>query len=96
MMKVSGSERARIQRAINIRNFGSRCKDCGMTEAESEKIFGRPLEFHHLTPTSISGMGRGSYARAMDVKNHPEAYELLDRKCHIAKHPDRFKAGDDE
>ncbi len=45
--------------------------------------FGRPsLEFAHVAPTPLVGRGRGSTARAYDIRRHPEAYKLVCRACH--------------
>ena len=49
---------------------GSVCekKDC------TNKMF---LQFAHITPTKLSGRGRGSELRYYDIKNNPDQYLLL-------------------
>ena len=88
MDKSWGTEQMKVLRE----KYGNRCAECGMTEAESEKRLGRVLEFHHIKPTGVSGMGRGSSTRASDIRNHPDSYQLLCRIHHMKKHPERFKA----
>lgn len=53
--------------------FGNRCEMCG-------DPFG--LEFAHLVPTKRIGLGRGKKAQYYDIKNHPDAYMLLCKRCH--------------
>lgn len=63
----------RILRETNIKKFGGKCELCGSTYR---------LNFAHLMPTKLSGRGRGSQERAMDVRDHPENYALLCEKHH--------------
>jgi len=37
------------------------------------------LEFAHISPTTLSGMGRGRKERIYDIMRHKECYTLL---CH--------------
>lgn len=78
------------QMVMNREKFGNRCHDCGMREEDSEKLFGKPLEFHHIKPTGVKGMGRGKNVRAADVRDNPKSYILLCRRCHKNRHPERF------
>lgn len=59
----------------------NQCQDCG-TEGTEYK----PLEFHHIKPTGLNGMGRGMSDRAKDIKEHPESYKLLCIGCHHRAH----------
>ena len=40
------------------------------------------LEFAHICPTRLCGMGRGSTHRAKDVRDNPHAYTLLCKEHH--------------
>ena len=40
------------------------------------------LEWAHLKPTNLNGMGRGRNARILDIMSNPDCYRLLCRKCH--------------
>lgn len=62
-----------------------KCADCGNTEN---------LEFHHLVPTGLKGMGRGSYARCRDISLHPESYVLVCADCHLKRHQKLTKYDD--
>ena len=53
--------------------FGGKCKNCGTEEK---------LEFAHVKPTDLNGMGRGKITRYYDIKNYPDCYTLLCDKCH--------------
>lgn len=53
--------------------FGSRCLACGAT---------RQLQFAHVTPTELKGLGRGSTKRLYDVIHNPDCYVLLCPSCH--------------
>lgn len=57
------------------RGRGGRCRACSATEG---------LEWAHRRPTGLAGMGRGSYERFMDIRDHPRRYVLLCRSCHLA------------
>jgi hypothetical protein len=57
---------------------GNRCFDCN-----NVSILG---EFHHVKETGLKGMGRGSSQRAKDIRDHPDAYVLLCKACHRARH----------
>ena len=43
------------------------------------------LEFAHILPTPITriGRGRGGNNRIADITNHPDAYVLMCRTCHV-------------
>ena len=53
---------------------GNKCLQCSSVNR---------LEFAHLRPTGLRGRGRGMDARMRDIKNHPNDYILLCRKCHL-------------
>ena len=55
------------------REHGGRCERCGSR---------RKLEFAHQQQTGLSGQGRGLNHRYLDIKKHPEAYDLLCHACH--------------
>jgi hypothetical protein len=55
--------------------FGNRCA-CGATEE---------LQFAHVRPTGLCGMGRGLTHRYLDVLKHPKHYKLECRPCHLAR-----------
>ena len=57
---------------------GNKCIDCGRTSINGE--------FHHIKPTGLSGMGRGSSQRAKDIRDNPDSYVLLCRSCHRTRH----------
>lgn len=57
---------------------GNKCFDCGNTSILPE--------FHHIKPTGLNGRGRGSSQRAKDIRDHPDAYVLLCKSCHKARH----------
>lgn len=42
------------------------------------------LEFAHIKPTKLKGMGRGKDRRAYDIKRNPDSYMLMCQKCHRA------------
>jgi transcription elongation factor Elf1 len=52
---------------------GNRCFFCGST---------KQLEFAHLEPTGLNGMGRGRINRYLDIKKHVGSYMLLCHECH--------------
>lgn len=70
---MNGAERAKRLREKNLTKFGKKCCKCGSNYS---------LEFAHVEKTEVTGRGRGSYYRAVDVRDHPECYILLCRKCH--------------
>jgi len=51
-----------------------RCQKCG----ELNDV----LEFAHVQPTGLSGMGRGLTERYLDVLKNPECYALMCKPCH--------------
>lgn len=57
----------------NLARYNNRCSLCGKTE---------DLEFAHLQATLLSGCGRGSRQRHLDIKRHPDRYTLLCKSCH--------------
>jgi len=65
----------RPKRLKLIREFGGHCTydTCNSTS---------DLEFGHVRRTSLSGKGRGSYRRLMDVMKNFHAYKLMCRRCH--------------
>lgn len=56
---------------------GNKCSSCGLSES---------LEFHHISPTGLSGEGRGFYQRVKDISAHPDSYVLLCKDCHDDMH----------
>lgn len=58
-------ERRRLKRM-----FGNRCYFCGDRHR---------LEFAHVRPTALSGMGRGSTQRIKDVRDNTDKYLLTCR-----------------
>lgn len=62
-------------RARLLAMFGGKCKHCPATTG---------LEFAHIWPTGLSGLGRGRQARLYDVLKHPACYLLLCRSCHLS------------
>ena len=55
------------------KRLGNKCTVCATTEN---------LEFAHTHPTSVSGRGRGSFQRYMDINRNIDKYVLLCRLCH--------------
>lgn len=43
----------------------------------------KKLEFAHICPTCLNGMGRGSTHRVKDVRDNPHAYTLLCKQHHL-------------
>lgn len=54
-------------------SYGNCCDMCGSTES---------LEFAHTRDNGFSGMGRGRKERYYNIKNNPNDYRLLCKKCH--------------
>src|SRR5574342_645320 len=75
------------QRQILLERFGACCTNCGGNYQ---------LEFAHLEPTDITGLGRGSYQRVIDVKRNPDAYTLLCQPCHKEKDGPLWRNRSDE
>lgn len=65
----------RKERKAQIIRFGGKCMNGGCSSTKN-------LQFAHLKKTNLSGMGRGSYNRIRDVRDHPECYALLCKECH--------------
>jgi hypothetical protein len=61
-------------RAFLILCYGAKCFFCEST---------KKLQFAHVLPTKLSGCGRGSFERVIDVLLNPDAYILLCDKCHV-------------
>ena len=55
------------------KEFGNRCEFCG---SEND------LQFAHIVPTKLRGMGRGKKNRYYDIRNHKTDYLLLCKDCH--------------
>jgi hypothetical protein len=64
----------RQKRLQLIREYGGACSVCGALE---------DLEFAHTFHTGLEGQGRGRNARIRDIIQHPEAYRLLCKECHV-------------
>lgn len=62
---------------------GNACEACGVSQAEAKLRYPNGLEFAHLVTTTVNGRGRGLPQRYHDIRNHPEAYALLCRDCHM-------------
>jgi len=65
----------RKKKKMLIKLFGGKCMFCGK---ETD------LEFAHIRPTKVVGLGRGSYKRIKDVIEKPHSYILLCKECHRA------------
>lgn len=61
--------------------FGGKCVEC---HAPHSIIRGKiaPLEFAHKPGFEIGFNGRGSNARFLEIRSHPERFLLLCFKCH--------------
>jgi hypothetical protein len=79
------------QRVYKLREErGNKC-ECKRTECHGEQMpCGKglmfKLEFAHVKPTGLTGLngrGRGQTQRYYDIKNNPDAYELLCNSCHL-------------
>ena len=53
--------------------YGNKCINC------NSKI---KIEFAHILPTKLKGLGRGKPERIKDIKENPKCYILLCNKCH--------------
>jgi DNA-directed RNA polymerase subunit RPC12/RpoP len=80
--RMADSEGIRRRRYVETRRIadlrearGNQCRRCGSRVK---------LEFAHVKPTKVKGMGRGQQVRYGDIKRNPDAYELLCRDCHRA------------
>ena len=69
--------RYREERKRLIKKFGGKCQICGTRSG---------LNFHHIRPTELYGVGRGSWERLTDVKRNPKSYRLLCNSCHKKFH----------
>lgn len=56
-----------------IDQFGGKCQECGDSN---------DLEFAHVKPTDVVGLGRGRNRRVLDVLKNPTHYRLLCHPCH--------------
>lgn len=61
-----------------IQFFGSRCNN-PLCQIHWNL---EPLQFAHLKPTEVSGMGRGLHQRVLDINRNRESYTLLCQTCH--------------
>lgn len=57
--------------------IGSRCFHCNTRGSKKNQ-----MEFAHLQPTGLNGIGRGSHHRRLDVLKHQDKYTYLCRNCH--------------
>ena len=74
--------RWRHKRRMNlILDYGDICYLCLQS-----KGFDSKLEFHHLKPTNLHGMGRGFDNRIRDIMNNRDKYITLCRECHEKVH----------
>jgi hypothetical protein len=76
-MRVTNSNKWIKERMKKLRI--ERGNECVM---KSEYCEGQ-LEFAHIAPTTISGMGRGRKERVYDIIRNPKSYTLLCRKHHL-------------
>ena len=65
----------KLRRSL-IKQFGGVC----MCSPECKET--RWLQFAHIKPTLVSGLGRGKAKRIYDVIHNPDCYILLALKCH--------------
>ena len=72
-----GNDWYRKNRNKLIEEFGGECQNCG--EENRSK-----LEFAHIKPTKVSGYGRGSNRRILDVMKNKDKYRLMCNLCHDA------------
>lgn len=54
-----------------LRQFGGKCVVCGTTDN---------LEFAHVKPTNLNGVGRGRKERYYDILKNPKCYALTCKK----------------
>lgn len=59
---------------------GNVCEEC--REAYNMNRTMPNLQFAHVSPTKLRGMGRGKWARVCDIRAYPDAYRLLCEPCH--------------
>jgi hypothetical protein len=79
--EMTNSNKWTADRIIKLREeMGGRCA------IESEYCEGQ-LEFAHISPTTVSGMGRGRKERLYDILRNKECYTLL---CHA--HHEQYDA----
>ncbi len=57
---------------INLRKI-VKCGICGHRQK---------IQFHHIKPTKVNGIGRGLNVRALDIMKHPDCYIPLCYFCH--------------
>ncbi len=57
-----------------LRNRKNRCRACWRN---GHVVTRHGLEFAHLQPTGLDGLGRGRKARLLDIRRNPRAYALL-------------------
>lgn len=57
--------------------IGDRCFHCNTRGSKRNG-----LEFAHLAPTGLNGMGRGSHHRRLDLLRHLDKYTYLCKNCH--------------
>lgn len=74
---VSGyGARLREKRARLIREFGGRCEAKKYLGIDCDEILS-PLQFAHIKPTRINGIGRGMQNRLRDVDLNRDCYALF-------------------
>ncbi len=56
---------------------GNICEVCSQVPTPFD-----PLQWAHIAETGLSGMGRGQVWRMVDVRDHPEKYALMCKRCH--------------
>jgi hypothetical protein len=71
--KATARYQARLRERVR-ELLGDRCQECDSPEE---------VELAHVARTRVQGRGRGTYRRLRDVLEHPEAYKLLCRPCHM-------------
>jgi hypothetical protein len=71
--KMKHSEFLTKKRLQLIREYGNKCFVCGNVNN---------LQFAHIKPTKIKGVGRGKQNRTYDVQKNPKSYILLCPTCH--------------
>ena len=75
-----GSWRQRVQQLRDER--GNKCESCEEPERWTKGKCN--LQFAHVKPTGLNGVGRGQTQRYLDIKRNPGSYKLLCAGCHRA------------
>ena len=60
-----------------LEEYGNCCSVCLGKVCNNEK-----LEFAHIKPTGLNGMGRGKTIRMHDIIKNKDCYALMGQVCH--------------